>query len=282
MTMIARQAKDALELVHAMIYFAPEPTAEFDALGLERGLMQYLVGRSAAMGRVGPGAVTATFYNFAPGPIAEVIPRAWSIAAPEDVLAARLRAADVALRRMLGEEVGSTAVVDAADLAERAATGCSPEGKPLYAAHADLDRPAEPHLRLWHAVTLLREFRGDAHLAALQRAGLPGLDALVLHSATGSGFTPAAARKTRGWTEQEWTAAEQRLRERGLVDPDGGVTEQGTALREAVESDTDAMSMGPWEVLGEDGTEVLCATGVRLTKQLLAAGAVPQGLFGRG
>ena len=196
MTEIARRAKSALEVIHSMIYFAPEAEEGFAALGLERGRMSYYAGRSAAMGPVGPGVVAATFYNFNSESVAKHIPRAWSIASPSAVLEARFRAADAALRRML-DDVASPAVTGAAELAREASLACGPEGKPLFAAHADLDWPDEPHLRLWHAVTLLREFRGDAHIAALQHADLSGLQALALHSATGEGFKPSAARTLR-------------------------------------------------------------------------------------
>ncbi|MDA3649303.1 hypothetical protein LZ318_39560 [Saccharopolyspora indica] len=281
MTEIARQAKNALEVIHSMIYFAPEAADGFAGLGLGRGRMAYYAGRSAAMGPVGPGVVAATFYNFNPVSVAEAIPRAWSIAPPSAVVDTRFRAADAALRRMLGDAVGSATVAEAAELAREAAQACGPEGKPLYAAHADLEWPDEPHLQLWHAATLLREFRGDAHIAALQRAELSGLQALVLHSATGEGFKPSAARELREWNESQWAEAERELRERGLVGDDGGISQVGVALREELEAETDAMSMAPWRALGEAKSAALIDNGRQLTRTLLKAGAVPRDLFGR-
>ncbi|CAM01475.1 hypothetical protein A8924_2568 [Saccharopolyspora erythraea NRRL 2338] len=282
MTTLARQGKAALELVHSMIYFAPEAADAFAGLGLERGRMSYFAGRSAPMGAVGPGVVSATFYNFSPTSIATAIPRAWEITTPAEVVAARFGAADGALRRMLGdEELESEAVAETAELARKASAACSPDGKPLFAAHADLEWPQEPHLRLWHAVSLLREFRGDAHIAALQRGGLTGLQALVLHVATGQSFTEQAALKTRGWTEDEWAAARRELRERGLIDADGAITDRGTALREDIEADTDAMSTAPWAALSEDEAQTLLQNGSRLSKALSQAGALPQGVFAK-
>ncbi|GAA2807690.1 SCO6745 family protein [Saccharopolyspora taberi] len=281
MTTIARRGKSSLDLLHSMIYFAPEAADEFAALGLDRGLMSYLAGRSAPMGAVGAGVVSATFYNFNPAKVAAEIPRAWSIAAPSDVIAARFRAVDGALRRLLGAEVTSDLVATTAELAQAATQDLRPDGKPLYAAHADLAWPEEPHLRLWHAVSLLREFRGDAHITALQRAGLSGLQALVLHVATGEGFTAEAARRTRVWSEDEWAAGVSELRQRGLVDADGAITEQGAALREEVETETDAMSAGPWESLSGDQLDVLLGNGSQLSRALLAAGALPPGLFAK-
>lgn len=281
MTETARRGAQSLELLHAFIYFAPEAEDKFAALGLERGRMAYYAGRAAPMGPVSPGVVAATFYNFNPESVARSIPHAWSIAAPQDILQARLQAADEALRRMLGDETAtSTEVSDAAELAAEAAAVCEPDGKPLFAGHADLPWPREPHLKLWHAMTLLREFRGDAHIAALQVAELSGLQALVLHSASGQGFKPSAARSLREWSQQQWTTAEDQLRERGLVDAGGEITGSGTQLREDVETRTDAMSAAPWRALGERA-EQLIDSGGRLVRTLAKAGAVPRELFGR-
>ncbi|MBE9373481.1 hypothetical protein IQ251_03365 [Saccharopolyspora sp. HNM0983] len=277
----ARRAAQSLELLHAFIYFAPEAEERFAALGLDRGRMAYYAGRAAPMGAVSAGVVAATFYNFNPESVARSIPRAWSIAAPQDIVEARLQAADEALRRMLGDETATSAEVAAtAELAAEAAAACDPAGKPLHAGHADLPWPQEPHLKLWHAATLLREFRGDAHIAALQDAELSGLQALVLHSASGQGFKQSAARSLREWSQQQWAAAEGELRERDLLDAEGEITAAGTKLREDVESRTDAMSAAPWQVLG-DRVEQLIDSGRGLVRALAKAGAAPRDLFGR-
>lgn len=281
MTKIARLAKNALDPFHSMVYFAPEVLEGFAGIGLERGSMTYYACRAAPMGPVGAGVVAATFYNYNPESVARSIPRAWSIASPEKVLATRLQATDTALRRILGDEIASPELTEAAELAQEATTACRPEGKPLYAANADLEWPDEPHLRLWHAVTLLREFRGDAHIAALQRGGLSGVQALALHSATGEGFKPSAARRLREWPEQQWTQAEQELRDRGLIDDSREITEAGRALREEIEAETDTMSMAPWNALGEARTEALITSAKPITKTVLKSGVIPRDLFGR-
>ena len=102
---------------------------------------------------------------------------------------------------------------------------------------------------MWHGATLLREHRGDGHIAALLHAGLTGLEALVTHTATGRGFTQPAAQATRGWRDEEWAAACAALADRGLLD-DGGLTEDGAALRAASRRETDALSAAPWLLLG--------------------------------
>ena len=183
--------------------------------------MGYFASRSAPMGAVPGEVVIATFFNFAPEEVLRCIPAAWSIASPADLLAARLAGIDATLRRILGDEVDSAAVAEAADLARIAAGACTPEGRPLYAGHASLPWPDEPHLVLWHALSLLREHRGDGHIAAMVVEGVDGCEALVIHGATGE--VPAEILKSsRVRSDEDWSAAEARLRDRGWLDDDGG------------------------------------------------------------
>jgi hypothetical protein len=269
-----------LEPLHAMIYFAPEADRHLTAAGLRPGRMTYFASRAAPMGAVGPGVVAAVFHNFHPGLVARHIPRAWTLAAPDAVLPARLAAVDAALRRMLGDGVAQDAdVVEAAGLARRAAEAVAVEGRPLAAAHAGLPWPDAPHLVLWHAVSVLREHRGDGHVAALVAAELDGLEALVSHTATGRGFVPAVARASRGWSEGEWAAGAARLAGRGLLDTDGALTDEGRALRRGVEQETDRLGAGPWRALGAERAARLGEVGGRLVAALLAAGCFPAGVF---
>ncbi|MFE4860720.1 hypothetical protein [Streptomyces sp. NPDC056670] len=278
-----KRCHDSLNPLHSQIYFAPEAEREFTAVGLEAGRMAYFAGRAAAMGAVGAGVVAATFYNFDPGLVARHLPRAWELASPDAVLGARLAAADGSLRRLLGEDIAEDPEVsEAAGLAATAAEACGVAGRPLYAAHAALPRPERPHLALWYFITLLREHRGDGHLVALSAAGLDGLEALVSHTATGNGFTPEFACASRGWSGREWDAAEERLRLRGLLDAEGGLTPRGVELRREVEEMTDRLAAAPYEHLGEAGVERLTEIGGRLTGRARSAGAFPPGVFARG
>lgn len=279
-TRIARDAKNALEIPHSMIYFAPEIEEVLGTLGLSGGRMCYFASRAAPMGRVGAGVVSATFYNFNPSMVGEFIPKAWSIAEPGTVVSARFDAVDKAMRRMLGDEViSSESVSEAATLASEAAETCPPDGKPLFAGHADLTWPEQPHMRLWHALSLLREFRGDAHIAALQQAGLSGLNAVVLQCHTGKGMNETTLKATRGWSDEQWTRTRDELVERGLLDTAGSVTERGERLLEEIEAATDAASMAPWRSLGPERTGKLMEHGTALSRQLLKAGAIPREIF---
>ncbi len=272
-----------LNSLHATSYFAPELGRELAALGITHPRAVNFAVRAAALGPVGAGAVTATFYNYKHELVARHVPAVWAIASPEDVLAARVRAVDSALRRLLGEEtLASAEMTEAAQLALRATEACSRSARPLYSAHADLPVPEEPHLAYFHATTLLREHRGDGHLAVLMAAGLDGLEAVVTHTATGKGMTPKWIFSTRGWTQEDWDAASERLRGRGLLDAGGELTDQGTALRKEIESETDRLDRAPYEHLGAEGVARLTELGAGFAGAAVTAGAFPADLLGKG
>ncbi|MFH9074708.1 SCO6745 family protein [Streptomyces alboflavus] len=277
-----RRCHNVLNALHTTHYFSPDVGRELAPLGITHPKAVNFAIRAAALGAVGAGTVTATFFNYKPDTVARFVPEIWHTAAPEDVLAARLRAVDTTLRRLLGDEaVASPEMAEAARLALRATEACSPSGRPLYAAHAALAVPDEPHLAYWHAATLLREHRGDGHLAALLDAELDPVEALVSHTATGKSMTPTWNLNTRGWTRDDWDAAVERLRGRGLVAADGELTESGVALRKAIEERTDRLDRAPYEHLGAADVERLTELGTVFAGAALQAGAFPADLLGK-
>lgn len=277
-----RHCHNALNPLNAAAYFAPDLAKELAPYGIESWSAVYFAGRAAALGAVSAGTVTATFYNFSHCLIARFVPEVWDLASPATVLAARLRAVDAMMRRLLGEDgVRAPEVREAADLALRAAEGCSRAGRPLYAAEADLPVPDDAHLALWHAATLLREHRGDAHIALLQHAELDPLEALVSHTASGRGMAPKWVLTTRGYNEQDWAAAQDRLRDRGLLDTEGELTGEGLALRKRLEEETDRLDRRPYEHLGAEGVARLTELAGSFTATALGNGAFPQDLFGK-
>ena len=245
---LARKVWRTLEPVHAFIYFAPLATAAYRELGVG-GQAGYFASRAAAMGPVPAEVVVATFYNFNPRIVHAAIPAAWQAATPEQFVVARRAAADSSLRDLLGDGVDSPEMAEAASLARRAAEGCTPEGRALYAGHASLDWPTEPHMVLWHAVTLLREHRGDGHIAALVAAGIDGCESLVTHGAARDNMLPIGIlQSTRGWDDRAWQAAKDRLTARGLLEGEE-LTPAGADLRAQVESQTDRAASAPWSTM---------------------------------
>ncbi|MFI8370468.1 hypothetical protein [Streptomyces sp. NPDC085466] len=243
-----RQMWHLLEPLHALHYYAPESFEEAAALGYGTGERwpSYFAWRAAPLGPAGPARVAAAFYSFSPAMVARYVPAAWEVAAPADVLAARLRAVDRTYRALLDV----TGVQEAAALARRAAEAADTAGRPLAAAHAELPWADAPHLVLWQAATLLREHRGDGHVAALLTAGLDPVEALVSFAAVGA--APEGVFASRGWSGEEWAAARERLAARGLVDADGAATPAGRELRAEVERRTDELAAAPWAALGPD------------------------------
>lgn len=275
---VARTTWRALEPVHAMIYFVPEAQEEYLTLGLDskaNRAVGYFPARAAAMGAVTWPVVQATFFNFSALAVQFGMSGVWDQVTPAQVLDARHRGADRALTRLCGDLLND--LDEAVALARKASEGCTPYGRPLYAAHAGLPWPESPHLQLWHAITLLREYRGDGHVTALVAAGLTGLEAAILHVAYANTWTRRALQATRVYTDEQWDAAVVSLGERGWLDGSEALTDDGHARREAIETRTDELAMAPWEHLGADATDRL----VELVRPLSRA-ITESGAFGKG
>jgi hypothetical protein len=272
-TSTIRRLWQLAEPIHATTYFAAEAARAFTDAGLRGFWRGYFAGRAAPLGMVGPGVVTAVFFGFAPSFVERAIPSIWSIVDSERALETRLAGVDAALPALLAD-ASDEAVGRAVDEARQAMERASTAGRPLFAANLDLPWPEAPHLALWHATTLLREHRGDGHVAALTAAGLDPCEAHV---------TQVAARRApletiapyRGWEDDDWAAAQERLRSRGWLDGDGGLTPAGAAERQAIEDVTDRLALQPWAGDGDgDGA-------ARLVESLepLAAAVVANGRF---
>jgi hypothetical protein len=255
-TLVARKTWRTVEPLHGMVYFVPEAAAAYATLGV-KGRDGYFASRSAPMGAVSAEVVISTFFNFNPRLVHHAIPAAWQTTTPEALVGARFDAVDGAMRRLLGDEVVASADMErAAGLARRAAEEAAQrmDGRPLAAAHAELAWPEAPHLALWHAQSILREYRGDGHIALLVTHGLSGIDALITHAA--SGDVPAGLlQSSRGWSDEAWAEAVESMRARGWIGH--GVepvfTEWGEAQRREIEEQTDVLAAAPYAVLGEDG-----------------------------
>ena len=254
---LARRAWTLFEPIHAIVYFAPEASKHYKAAGLRGGWMGYFASRSAPMGAVTAGVVTAVFHGFQPAMVARAIPDAWHYSSPEGALKARTAIADSALRRLWSDQVESADVAQAASAATAVAQSLRGGGRPLFTATAALEEPQAAHLKLWHACTLLREHRFDGHVAALTVHGLDGLESLVTAVAAGSGMDPATMRSFRGWTEEEWDQGVERLRSRGILDAAGALTAEGRALRTGVEEMTDRLAGDVWAAMDEPSRDRL-------------------------
>lgn len=269
---VRRRCAKALNAFHSMVYFTADLDDELGRFGVTDSMEVYLAGRAAPLGAVGAGTVVAAFNAFAVPMVAGYVPAVWRKVSPDDVLAARFRAVDRLLTRIFGAEPDMT---DAAELAWRAIKDCPRPGRPMFSANLDVAVPTQPHVLLWHATTLCREHRGDGHLVVLGDAELTGLDALVTDCASPTGMPAELVRAKRGWTEEDWAQAQARLRDRGLLDAAGALTECGRKLRVDIESETDRLGRLPYEIIGDAGTRRLLDLVGGIVDRAAAAGVFP-------
>ena len=274
---IARKTWRTLEPIHGMIYFVPEAAEHYRNAGLVDPGSGYFASRSAPLGEASAELVIATFYSFNPSTVRAVMTGVWQTVRPEVLIDARFRAVDVALRRLLGDAVvEGDDMGEAAELARTAALAACDHlyGRPLFAGHASLRWPSAPHLVLWHAQTLLREFRGDGHVAALATDGVSGIEALLMHGGTGA-IAAGVLQRTRSWSDDAWTAASDRLVDRGLLDPDGTLSEFGAERRQWVEDRTDELALLPYEAIGMEGCARLRELARPFSRAIVDAGGLP-------
>ena len=250
-------------------YFAEETTAEYVALGLHDRLA-YFPARAAAMGAVGPRLTEATFYVFAPWLHDAALPAAWDVVSPERMVQARRDGTAKALDRILG----APDVAEPLALARRLCAGLTSPGRPLYAAHAQLDWPNDDLLALWHAATLVREHRGDGHVAVLTSRGIDPVEATLLDGAWSG--KDRFLKATRGWSDEEFAAGSDRLRDRGWFDEEGVLTDDGKVARDELEAATDAAALAPWEAFGLEDTTRLAELMAPLRRAVLDAGVLPR------
>lgn len=270
----ARDLWRLLEPIHAVTYFSPEPLAALKQAGYRGFWMGYFAGRAAPLGPASAELVHALFYNFAFDHVARAVPDAWGFAPPEVALAARGEGSVAALRRQLGELAAGPEVRRAAELAGRAAAAAPLEGRPLYAANRALPEPGEPLALLWHAATLLREHRGDGHVVALASAAIGGRESHVFH-ALASGTPAEVYAAARNLGAEEWTAIVDGLRGRGLVDPDGTLSDAGREAKRAVEDVTDRLAWTAYDALSDAEVAELVRVLRPLTAAVVAAGEIP-------
>ena len=272
---LPRRAWHHLEPMHAVLYYAPEAAAEADALGYDLGERwpSYFAWRTAPLGAASSELATAVCYSFSPATVARYVPQAWVVADPAKVLAARLRSVDAIYQSLFGDRLATGEFTELVGLAGLAAEAAVTAGRPRAAAHAARPGRGAPRRARGPALTVLREHRGDGHLAALLATGLDPCESLVSFAAVGA--APAENFGGRGWTDEEWSAARERLATRGWLDAEGLVTDAGRAGRNEVERLTDQLAAGPWEALGTERSERFMELMVPFFLDVIQTGLLP-------
>lgn len=236
--------------------------------------MGYFAGRAAPLGPASAELVHALFYNFSFERVAKALPDAWSYAPPQEALAARARGATAALRRQLGALAADPGVAVAADILSRAAEAAPLEGRPLFAANRTLPVPEEPLARLWHCATLLREHRGDGHIAALLSHGITGRQSHVLQSVALS-MPRSVYVAAREFSDDEWAAVLGQLTDAGYLDAGGELTEAGRAVKDDVEASTDRLAASAYSALSSGDLDTLTSTLRPIVRRIVESGDLP-------
>jgi hypothetical protein len=285
----ARRMWALFEPVHVVSYFAPQSLQAFVQAGLRGFWRGYFAGRAAPVGLTGAAPIVASFFSFAPAMVGRAIPGIWELITPQDALAVREVGAVAALRSLLDlpeDAPVPASIVAAADQLSELAADLDYAGRTLAAANAALPVPAEPLARLWHAATLLREHRGDGHIGALVAADLDATEALALragvdraadgaNSHVSVGWRREQMQPARGWTDEQWDAAEARLASRGLLQPDGTATTAGVTLHRQIEHATDVAAARPWAAVGQGQVAQLAELLLPVTTACAAVLPVP-------
>jgi hypothetical protein len=267
---MARRMFELVEPIGLIPYSADDPNEAMFALGFSNYWDTYFAGRAAPLGLVPAEVVDALFYNFAPGEVARHIPKVWRTTTPEAAIAARQEGCAKALRRILGERVDSPEFARATDLLLKAATSAPFEGRPMYAALRALPVPEDVVVRMFHAASLLREHRGDGHIAALVTERVGGLEAHVL-VALSMDMPAEKFGRIHHLPASQLAAVIEGMRDRGLIGDDGWLSADGRAVKQRVEALTDDLAAKPYEVLEPRELDELMALLEPLAALLVAA-----------
>ena len=270
MNPMARRMFELVEPIGVIPYSADEPNEEMFKLGFSNYWDTYFAGRAAPLGLVPAEVVDALFYSFAPGEVARHIPKVWGTTTPEAAIAARQTGCVKALRRILGEHVDTPAFARAADLLLEAAVSAPIEGRPMYAALRTIPIPDEVVARMFHAASLLREHRGDGHIAALMIEGVGRLEAHVL-LALAMDMPAEKFGRIHHLPAPQLAAVIDGMRDRGLIGDDGWLSDEGRAVNQRVEALTDDLAAKPYERLEPAELEELMTALEPLATLLLAA-----------
>jgi hypothetical protein len=270
---VARRIFELTEPICLVNFFSAEPNDSMASLGFRNYWDGYFAGRSAPLGRVPAEVVHAAFYSFTDNEVARHVPKVWDTTTPQAAHAARERGCVAALRRILGNLLEEPGLALAAELLAKASTSASTEGRVMYAGLRALPMPEEPVARLWHAANMLREHRGDGHIAALVCEQVGGTEAHVL-SALASGIYPAESfGRIHHLPRARLAEVMNGLRDRGLLDASGRFTDAGRATKARIESLTDALAEAPYDGLEPHELDQLVDVLEPVSRRLAAAGS---------
>jgi len=271
---LARELWRVVEPFHQLAYRSPEAEEAYVSIGLDRPEYRYFGSRLAALGAIELRTASAVLYGFAPSYIGTAIPDVWKVARPHDITQARLLGAEKTLQRIIGAAMTSEEMTQAALIGRRLVDSTDFSGRPIGAAHADLPWPDSPGMVLWHACTILREHRGDAHWDVTSAEDIDAVECHVLHAADGA--MPAdLLQRVSGWDDTAWQAAVDRLRSRGLISFDNlSLTAVGSDVKLRIERATDRAAAKALVEVGDDSVLQLASSMRPWVDHVMQAGVI--------
>jgi hypothetical protein len=261
---LARRVWSVVEPLASSVYFSPEAHKAYEELGFagsphtsSAGVTlpdraAYFTSRGACLGQVPGEVIAAAFAVFNPAVVGPAVAEGWGRTDPSTILEARLRGATGQLRRILGDEPNGLA--RATEILRRAGETAGGEGRHLYSGLRSLGFPGDPMGDFWRAADLVREHRGDSHIAAWISAGLDAVE-IGLITDLWRGLAIKSWVRTRGWSDEQLDAGIDRLRGRGLLEGDE-LTTEGQAFREQIEVTTDLQERAVVEAIDGDADEL--------------------------
>lgn len=269
---LLREVSLTINKAHLFIYFVPEVSEEAARLGVTESGPAYFALRGAALGAVPWQVVLAAFYGFSPRSV-RVMDGVWNAATPEQWQAARFTAAGRAMRRV-GVSLTDDQIAEARALLDPVVARADYAWKSMAAANASVPLPDDPLVALWQQITVLREWRGDAHFTVLAANGIGPCDCNVLEVAVGR-MPERLARDTRRWNDEEVAAATARLVARGWLHADGTVTAEGVEARKRIEAETDRHCAALWTSVDEADIRRLITLLSPIIEAFIAADTFP-------
>lgn len=278
---LARKAYQSLEPYHLPVYFSPMMAARVKEMDLSWG-GGYFGMRGAPLGNCAASVVATTFYNFNPATVAAGWDEAMAKYSPQQLSDARYEVLDKVFSEALGELKDNSGLPKLAARLREMLETAPMTGRTLAGAWAQQPWPEPPHLELWQALSLLREWRGDGHIAALVLAGLSAVEANVFHAADHpdgpghGGMSKKQLQGSRNWNDAAWKGAVAGLADRGLLSTEGDrevLTADGLVLDQWIENHTDDAAASIW--VGVKDADDIFAAARPFAKAIIDAGILP-------
>ena len=270
---VARRLRDAIEPIAMHPVWSRQTNEALAEHGLDF-FSGYAWGRAAALGQPSPGVVVSSFAVFEPGLISGVYEAGRAACDRDTLLSTRFEATTASLASVLD----GIDVAEAASRLHHAAADLDRAGRPLYAGLADIAMSDDPIEVLWRSAEMIREHRGDSHIAACVAEGLDPI-AMSILTELWVGFGLGEYSGTRGWTPEALDACTESLRSAGLLDGEA-LSAEGQALRDRIEDATDTAQAQLVGRLGDD-VDGLLADLTAWSARCEAASAFPPNVYKR-